>query len=324
MNHGKPIIQGGGSPGAKRNACASRRGFSYVMFLGSATFVVVIGLAASAVVRAELRSVGSEGDAALARAKAINAIEQAEILMYTKPTWRDDYNNDEWSADTAFDEGVFNWKFADDIRGDLKADISAPTRVYGRGVHGDAVAIYSVLMQPPPTPASVLAGTPNLVTNGDFSGDHVAGWGAVGASLIAYSGGPHSKDGSPDMCVYSRSSSASGPTWTFPVPLEQGFRYSVSIEIRTAQFADEVIVGVLIDASGVPFWIPFLEGDATTSWQTFSGSFTADWSGKYVSATLAIASASKNDKLFVDGVTVTRVPENVYGPIPGTWRREAQ
>lgn len=304
---------------------ASRRGVTYLLFLGVATIVMLIGLIAVTFTRAEVGRAVASTRIAKARTNAMAGIDQALLKIYTDDNWRTKHVNDAWSAEQSLGTGSFQWKLVDESTGSLTASQSSPVRVYGRGTEGDAVWIYSVLVQPPPTAASIASAKFNLITNGNFSADTTTGWMAGGGAEIQTSNsGSASADGQPHLETGSRKSAAAGPQQKITTTLVSGNMYDFSCELRLKSGRDTVSVGILIDATGGSAWVPVASATVQSNWVTVTSTVTPVWEGNFNGATLEFMTSSSLEDFDIDGVSLVARSQVTIGPIAGTWRRESE
>jgi len=303
---------------------ASRRGVTYLLFLGVATVVMLIGLIAVSFTRAEIRRAVQSSRSEKARSHALAAVNQALLQIYTNDTWRSTTPEDTWSTQQAIGTGSFDWKLVDETGGGLATSIGAPVRVYGRGTEGDAVWVYSVLVNPPPTEASVAAGRTDLITNGDFTTDRTDGWTGVYCSLGTTSGEPRSDDGKPMMVVKNRTSTTGGPQQVLATPLVSGQTYAFRCELRLESGADTMWIGLWLATSEGGFGIEFANPSVTTDWATVTAYVTPIWDGDLTSAHIAIGTDTVTDDFYVDAVTLVPQASVTIGPVAGTWTRESQ
>lgn len=304
---------------------ASRRGVTYLLFLGVATIVMLIGLIAVTFTRAEVGRAVASTRTAKARTNAMAGIDQALLKIYTDDNWRTKHVNDAWSAKQSLGTGSFQWKLVDESSGSLTADQSAPVRVYGRGTEGDAVWIYSVLVQPPPTAASLAASKSNLITNGGFSSDTTAGWMASGGAQIQTSNsGSAPADGQPHLETGNRKGASAGPQQKITTALVSGNTYDFSCELRLKSGRDTVYVGILIDATGGAVWVPIASPTVQSNWVSVTANVTPTWEGNLNGATLVFMTSSSLEDFDIDGVSLVHCSQITIGPIAGTWRRESE
>ncbi len=292
-----------------------RRAASYVFFLSAAMLVTIIGISSLTVVRLKLRAADGGYHGATARLYAQSAIEAATLAIYADTNWRDTISHDTWRTTQSIGDGSFTWKLADEINSSLTADRSASTRVYGRGVCGDSVWVYSVLVQPP------LESLPsNMLVNGDLETGAPSPWtGQGGAQIEARTDAPH--DGKAYAYVKNRSDLDAIPTQTLSGSLVSGTTYRAECWVKLNDQADGVWLGLLINTDTEWEYFEFTEADAETSWTHLSGEVTPVWSGTATAAVFQMGTAIIDQEFMFDDVVLLKVP-GPLGPVPGTWRRE--
>ena len=296
------------------NPRAGRRGGAYVFFLGTALLVTVIGMSALTVARVQMRSVVGADDAAAAELYARSAIEQALLIIYKDPSWRDKEPHDTWSAKQFIGRGWFSWKLVDETKGSLTADRNAPVRVFGQGICGDAVRVYSVLVQPP------LVGKPgNSLMNGGLELGVATPWAQRdGCVLQVISWEQHT--GAYSLLVTGRSpgSSAAQPL----SGLTNGGSCQVSVWAKLNGGSQDV--WAVVDVQSGSGWQSFEAGRVSvgSSWTEISGVVTPTWDGALVQAVLAVGTDGTSE-FTIDDASAVVAPEPV-GVIAGSWRRESQ
>ncbi len=116
-----------------------RRGSIYLLVLAVAANVLVIGLAATCLVRVRLRGVVGDNEAREARLLAQSAVEQAISAMNNAPTtWRQSFSSGVQTTPIAFGAGQMSIILTDDD-GDLTDDATDPLWIDGIGQVGGAV-----------------------------------------------------------------------------------------------------------------------------------------------------------------------------------------
>ncbi|UCC29162.1 MAG: hypothetical protein JSU86_13280 [Phycisphaerales bacterium] len=115
-----------------------RRGSVYVVVLGVAMIVTVIGLSALAVVRIERRSLVGGTDFGQARLYAHSAIEMGFFWIRDDPTWRDNRPSGVWVEDQLIGDGTFTLEVKDPDDNNLKTEPNNFIVLTGTGVRGDA------------------------------------------------------------------------------------------------------------------------------------------------------------------------------------------
>ncbi len=124
-----------------------RRGSAYISLLGVSMIVTVIGLSALLGTRVELRTAGLTEAATQARYSAASGLELVLLRIATDPKWRTTYSNDTWTAEETILDVAFSFKLVDEQDGDLANDLTQPVRLFAKAIVGDAVRIYSVLLE---------------------------------------------------------------------------------------------------------------------------------------------------------------------------------
>jgi hypothetical protein len=172
---------------------APRRGTIYVLVLGAASLVTMLGLCGLMVVRLELRAAAMSSGRHEADLLAMSAVEHAlrtigdaeAAAEVSGGSWRDAFTDGATGATLVLGHGTMSWRLVDDSGdGDLADDPSEPIRIVGRGVVGEAKRVYSVLAAPGGDGRAVLATV--LHTAGDLTNS---------LTLINASGGPISAAG---------------------------------------------------------------------------------------------------------------------------------
>ena len=124
-----------------------RRGSSYVLFLGTAMMVTVIGLSSLMVVRIQRRSDDGTNDVATARFYAQSAIEMGFAHINEDPNWRTTYANGVWEADQPIGTGTYTLEVTDPNDGDLSNNEADSVVLTGIGMQGDACYKLQVTLQ---------------------------------------------------------------------------------------------------------------------------------------------------------------------------------
>ena len=128
------------SPAARR---PRRRGTVYLVVIGAAMIVSIIGLSAITVARLQLRMARTADAVSEADLLALSAIEQAVTVLESTPGWRSVYTHDTWEPDQPWGAGFFKWKLVADS-GDLQTPPDGDVRIVGYGQVGDAIQQRSV------------------------------------------------------------------------------------------------------------------------------------------------------------------------------------
>ena len=124
------------SVGLHRAPTSRRRGSIYLLVLGMAVIITVIGLGAVTVSRIQARSTGGSQDWSEAQSLAFSAVEHALAQIDKTGNWRSAYNAQ--TIQKSLGRGTFTWRLADEADGDLTNDATAPFTVFAAGTVGDA------------------------------------------------------------------------------------------------------------------------------------------------------------------------------------------
>ena len=113
-----------------------RRGSIYLLVLGMAVIITIIGLGALAVSRVQARSTSSSQDWSKAQSLAFSAVEHALVQIDRTATWRSVYNGQ--TIQNSLGQGTFTWRIVDEADGDLTNDPITPVTIFATGTVGDA------------------------------------------------------------------------------------------------------------------------------------------------------------------------------------------
>ncbi|MGD8452663.1 MAG: carbohydrate binding domain-containing protein [Phycisphaerae bacterium] len=294
-----------------------RRAALYLAVLMTAMIVTVLGVAGLLATRIQVQSSGHTLDASAARFYAESAIDVALMKLSSAPNWYTVINRGQWSAEIHVGQGTLSWRFETDQGYFGQGTPPDVVRLYGRGTCGQALRIYSVLVQ-----ACDEAVAMNLLTNGDFE-NGTSSWSSSGCNLVTDTCNPHAGDAA--MRVRDRHSSWDGPYQDIIDELTEGDTYTFEVWLRMASSSEGVEIVLWVDADHG--WESMSAGSGTvgTNWTQLTGSFTPTWSGSADNAVWGIQTSSSNQNFYVDdalilpagGLTTTNAIA-----VPGTWRRE--
>jgi hypothetical protein len=114
------------------------RGSAYLLILGAAMLVTVIGISSLLVARVEHRAATGAEDRAKARAYAESAIELALLLINGDATWRSKLGNTNWPTDEPIGDGTYTIEVVDVIDGMVATGATDPLVVTAIGMKGQA------------------------------------------------------------------------------------------------------------------------------------------------------------------------------------------
>ena len=155
------------SPGAENRVTTThRRGSVYVLVLGVAMLVLIIGVSSLTVARIQTRVVTREADSRRAEVLALSAVEQAVTVVSTTPAWRTLYVHDVPTSEIALGGGFVSFKLVDQADTNLAVGDGDAVRLYGTGRVENAVRVHSVLLEPTGTGLDCLGVSVHV--NGDI------------------------------------------------------------------------------------------------------------------------------------------------------------
>jgi len=112
-----------------------RRGSTYIMVLGTAMIISVVGMAAVSIRRVRVRSAGETNDFATARLLAFSGAEHATVRINADTDWRTTYNGA--TVQQTVDGGTFSWHVIDPVDSDLTDDVSEAATIVITGTYND-------------------------------------------------------------------------------------------------------------------------------------------------------------------------------------------
>lgn len=124
-----------------------RRATGYVLVLGAAMLLTVIGYAAIVLARTNTRMVVGTNDWAEAGVLAIAAAENAPIVIADKSDWRTALTSGTEFGTQNLGRGTCSIVLVDEDDGDFTTHEYGPIRAYGVGRVGEAVRVRSVLLE---------------------------------------------------------------------------------------------------------------------------------------------------------------------------------
>ena len=248
-----------------------RQGGMYVAVLMTATIVAIIGMSALTVTRIQLRSAEGGNDVTAAGFCAQSAIESGFFAVRNDAAWRTRYTHDTCVPEQALGEGTFTWKLIDEENDDLAADAEARVHLYGMGVAGNAVRVYSVLLEPAYLDQS------NWLSNPGFESGTTDWIDGGDCDMEARTDGPHS--GTTYLRAKNRDTSLAGPRQLISSQLENGEPYDTEVWVYMKDFTEDILLVLWLRTD--LGWTKLGSGSTPAGkvWTYVSGSFTPTWSG---------------------------------------------
>lgn len=112
-----------------------RIGSTYIMVLGTAMTITVVGMAAVSIRRVRVRSAAETNSFAAARLLAFSGAEHATVRINADSSWRSTF--DGVTTQQTVDGGTFSWRVIDPVDGNLTDDTSEAATIVATGTHGD-------------------------------------------------------------------------------------------------------------------------------------------------------------------------------------------
>lgn len=140
-----------------RRCVHSRRGAVYVLVLGVATMVAVVGIGVIALARSSGQASKATRDWVEAGTLAASGVELALGYINSTSTWRTDAVNRAWIGPLTLGDGRVAFTLVDEGDSDLANNNYDPVRVYVTATVGQSTRVYSVQVAPSgPTGLSIL------------------------------------------------------------------------------------------------------------------------------------------------------------------------
>jgi hypothetical protein len=141
MEPGPKETRPGHWPGGRR-----RRASGYLLVLGSAMLVAVIGISALMAQRVRLRIADADADLLTARFYARSAIEMGKLSRRANPDWRTYYGSGSWAVDEPIGRGTYQLTVEDADDGDIADNDEDSVLMTGTGLVGEARHALSVTL----------------------------------------------------------------------------------------------------------------------------------------------------------------------------------
>jgi len=133
----------------------SRRGGIYIVVMGVAMIVSIIGIASIHIVRLETRNALAVEEMSRAQLAAMSGIEYAVMRLKSDPDWRDNFVSGQWVTHNAEGEswgqmagtGQFQFRLTDED-GDLSDSITDAVTLRSVGFAGTSSSVLEVALQP--------------------------------------------------------------------------------------------------------------------------------------------------------------------------------
>ncbi|MFB3892487.1 MAG: hypothetical protein ACE15C_10750 [Phycisphaerae bacterium] len=161
MPHRTNILRPAGTRRRRAGDCG-RRGSVYLLVLGTAVILTVIGLAAVAISRVSIRSAAGAEDWAEAQTLAFSGAEHAMAMINSTTNWRAALSGQ--TVSKALGRGTFTWQLVDDSGGALSGDPARPFAICSTGAVGAASYAVRAHMTPGGSGIAIVAGLSAIST----------------------------------------------------------------------------------------------------------------------------------------------------------------
>ncbi len=293
-----------------------RRGGAYILVLGVAMLLAVLGMAGmmSARVTHRQATVGSSATDAMRLAES--AVELALHEMAGDPGWRDNHASGEWAAPKPIGGGSVWYALVDVGDGDLANDPDDPVRIYGRAERGGSARIIRADVD-----VSTVEGVVGL-TNGGFESG-TAPWFTYQDSgvVMPWTTAPHG--GSQNVIVTGRASPQTSLAQDVTDQLQNGQSYNLRAYVQTVHFWGATVVGLAIESDDGPDQQFTVTGPAGVLpiWGEVSGTVTPTWDGELLQAYFFVQYTESNVDFMVDDASMSAEAASTFEVDHGSWRR---
>ncbi|MBN2447258.1 MAG: carbohydrate binding domain-containing protein [Phycisphaerae bacterium] len=288
----------------------------YVVILMCTTLVVVMGLSGLTAARGKLRAATDSEEVVAARYCATAALELAMLEVDSNASWRSAYTSDAWIAEASAGTGTYTWKLVDEYDGVLHNNSTDPVRVYGKGIVGNAVRIYSVCLAPSNDGGNVIS-NPGFEVGTTSWEPYVWDWSdcKIETDGNAHSGG---------ICLKAKERDAdwNGPIQDLTGHLQNDVDYEFSAWMRAKDEPVRSEVWILVQTDSGDEWFGGFAGIVLTDWTEISVTIHPTWTGSLREAFVKIATESGTKDFWLDDVALKKAATGEMTVVPGTWRRE--
>lgn len=292
-----------------------RRATMYLAVLMVSTIVAVIGVSALMFGRIQFRRTEENGDETAARLGAQSAVELGFLKVSNDPAWRSTYTHDQWTVDRTLGDGTIAWKLVDQTQSDLLTDPNSPVRLYGRGQVGDAVRLFSVLLE------SVAISNPNLLENPGFESG-ASGWNDSFCDISAETDEQHG--GAASLLTENRWFNFAGPSQDLLGTIENGVTYDAEVWVKMASGSASAMLDISV--RNTSYHSSQFYGDPVsvndTEWTLVTAELTPTWSGTLSQAYIKVLTESGTEDFYIDDVVLREHASVELSLSPGSWRRE--
>ena len=132
----------------RRTRRTVRRGTVYIIVIGTAFIISVLGLSALIIQRVQRRMSQHVADVVEARLYADAGLRMGMLWMEQDPDWRYSFSNGDWATDIPIGNGTYTLQGTDPVDGDLVDAASDPLVLVGTGRKGTAQQKVQITLVP--------------------------------------------------------------------------------------------------------------------------------------------------------------------------------
>ena len=292
-----------------------RRGSVYLLVLGVAMIVAMIGVTSSRLIILRRAGASASQDAIGSQALARSAIEIVLTRINADSTWRTTNVSGVWSSPEPLAGGEFIWMI-EDADGNLANDPSTPATLHVRAIVGAATRMLRVGLDP-----STSGSAPNILLDPGFEGA-TGDWYRFFCTIAVDTA--DKMEGTQSMSVTVRSLTSGAPTQSLVGLIDPATSYDVGFWIKISGASRQVranVSGYSPTSGGFLDASPWVSVPADT-WTYISTTLSTSWTGTPAMATFSIYTDAGTEDFHLDDVSMSISPKEIVRIASGSWRRE--
>lgn len=301
---------------ARTNGRFRRRAGAYVMVLATSMLIALLGITSVTVNRLKFRTGHGLQQAEQARLLARSAIDIGYYSIDQNDNWFNDIDEDSWTTRNLPGGLSLEWKIVDAASAERAIDPARKIRLLGRGTVGEAVRVFSILLEP--------GETGNLLTN-PAAESGVSPWQAIGDVDLTRSAA-HQRGGDFSLFVVPRSNVAGAVSQKISADIVNGKTYQIEAWYYPQTTPDTAKISMLIESTDGVFEIDGASvAIESKRWHQLTATVTPVWTGERSVVAIVIASGTAMAQFYVDDCYFG-LSDSVPYPVSvveGSWRRES-
>lgn len=290
-------------------------GSVYIVVLGAAMLVTVIGVSGIMLGQVQRRAVTASSDTTRARIGAMTAMEVALFRIARNDNWRTTTTNNSWTVKQALpDGGSFKVRLRDPLDNNLANDPWHAVELDAQATCGPATRHFRCTLIP-----TIVAA--NLVDNGGVE-EPLTVWAAPTAQVERRTDGPHGHLAY--LAVRGRPNVAANAEQDITARLESGRAYKLEAWVRVrGSLVDTPRIGVRVtNLGGTTSEFTLTGVSIADAWVKVSGTITPSWSGAIRSGTFFADTLLTTQDIDIDDVVLIDAGLPPLLPVRGTFRQE--